>query len=300
MMITPMPNAAATVQGSVETGGQPGKVEMMRSLKMKTNFNPTQVNQAPPPTPAADQLSISAPNEGTKATVEATQPLSPQFAELARQRRSLQVMKRELENQRKAMEAQQSQGRDSIPLARLKSEPLSVLLESGVTYDQLAEAIVSNQGNPEVSALKAELKALKEGVDQKFVDKDNQARQQVVSEMKNEAQRLVSQGEQFALIREERLVPQVIRLIEETFDKDGELLDVHEACKLVEEHRFNQIKKLAALEKVRGGMSPEPTAPQHMQQQHQGIRTLTNRHTANVAQSKRDRAIAAFFGNLKQ
>lgn len=273
---------------------QAARIQSVRSLRMNTNATP---GLSPAP---AETLAISDTVDPAEATVEATQPLSPQFAALARQRRALQVKERELADREKALSSQSPAQGDGIDLARLKSEPLSVLLENGVTYDQLTEAILANQegSGPELQALKAELAALKEGVDKRFTDKDTQAEQAVLAEMTKEATKLVAEGDAFELVRETGSIPQVMELIEKTYRKTGEVLDVQEALQLVEDELITESLKLAALKKVQGRLQPEPPpAPQPQQRQ---MRTLTNRDTAAVPMSRKERALLAFTGQLKK
>lgn len=255
---------------------------------------------ATPGTVPAETLAIPDTGDTAEATVEATQPLSPQFAALAKQRRALQVKERELADREKALSTQPSNQGGGVDLARLKSEPLSVLLENGVTYDQLTEAILANQnGNgPELQALKAEIAALKEGVDKKFTDKTTAEEQQVLSEMRKEATRLAAEGDTFELVRETGSIPQVMTLIERTYRETGEVLDVNEAMQLVEDELITESLKLAALKKVQGRLKPEaPQAPPPQQRQ---MRTLTNRDTAVQPLSRKERALLAFTGQLKK
>lgn len=294
MKISPIASAQNVVQE------QGSAVAKMRAMKMDTNATPLQleppISQEKPVEGADQKLLISNNNETAKETVEATQPLSPQYAELARKRRSLQVKERELAEKEKAL-LDKSQGSDFIELAKLKAQPLSVLLEAGVTYEQLTEAILANQGNAEVNALKAELTALKEGVDKKFIDQEQAAEQQVLREMKKEATLLVSQGDQFELVRETKSIPDVIRLIEQAYKETGEVLDVSEACKLVEDELLKEAQKLAGLKKLQAQTS-QPVM--HPQQRQVGVRTLTNKDTVSVPASAKQRALAAFYGTLKK
>lgn len=297
MKISPMASPQNMVTGNISgtnTSQHDGNLSL-RSLKMNTNATPewqrpdiqAQVQELPP----AQKLSNPTTNEGE---TEATQPLSPQFAALAKQRRALQVKERELAEKEKALSSPQE---GQIPLARLKSEPLKVLLESGVTYEQLTEQILANQGNQEVYALKAEIEALKNGVDQKFKDRETQAEQQALMQMRQEAQRLIAQGDDFELVRETRNLPNVMKLIERTYRQSGEVLDVKEACKLVEDHLFNEAQRMAKLNKVQSQLIPQ-TPPPQMQRQ-PVMRTLTNRDTATVPMTAKQRALAAFYGTLK-
>ncbi len=286
MKISPMPSTVSPVQGAP----QASQVENVRAMRMKTNATPLTSPQQQRP---AGVNSIE-----TQATAEATQPLSPQLALLAKQRRALQVKERELREREKAMQSNATGA--MIDSARLKSEPLSVLLENGVTYDQLTEAILANsgQGNSEINALKAEIEALKQGVEQKFVDQNKQAEQQVLAEMRREADQLV-RDDNFEFVRETRSVPTVMSLIERTYRSTGEVLDVSEAMQLVENELFKDAQKLARLKKMQIQSLQKSPPPQPQQRQY-GMRTLTNRYTSSVPLSAKERALAAFNGTLKR
>lgn len=291
MKISPVPSMVTPSTGAP----QQSAVESIRQIKMNTNATPL-MGQIPNP---QQQLPISDNNIDTQAAVEATQPLSPQLALLAKQRRALQVKEREIATREKALREQQT-GSASIDVARLKADPLGLLLENGVTYDQLAEAITRGQGNPEIYAMKAKLEALEKGVEEKFTQKEQLAEQQVLAEMRREADMLVRSGNEFELIREFRGVPSVMDLIERTYRKSGEVLGVQEACNLVENELFKDAQRIAKAQKLQS-QQPNPVAQQMQTQQRQtGMRTLTNRDTASVPMSAKQRAIAAFYGTLKR
>lgn len=256
------------------------------------------VDQTPGPAGPQDvqELSIPDTNE-TKEAPEPTEPISPQFAALARQRRALQVKERELAEKEKAFE-QRTQGSDSIPKSRIQKEPLSVLLEAGVTYDQLADAITAQQSDPKVSELEAKIQALEQGLEKKFTDKEQQAEQAALSEMKKEAERLIAANDEFELVRETGSVPDVMKLIERTYRETGEVLDVAEALKLIEDELFKRNQKIIGLKKIQALYQKPPEVAPH--QRSQGMRTLTNKDTASVPMSAKQRALAAFYGTLKK
>ena len=282
MKITAIPSV---VVPTVDAGNPAPSHVDARRIRMTTNA-----------TPLANQLPQAGVPDTTAPAVEATQPMSPQLALIAKQRRALQAKERELETKRKELESMAS-GRPGLDVARLKSEPLRVLLENGVTYDQLTEAILANQGNSEVDALKTELKALKQGLDQKFLDRDAQAEKQVLAEMQREAQQIVKTNDEYELIRETNRVPTVMKLIERTYKETGEVLDVPQALKLVEDELFKDAQKLAKLKKLQAQMSPLAQPPQTRPT---GMRTLTNKDTASVPMGRQQRALAAFYGTLPQ
>lgn len=295
MKIAPIPSPA-----NIAPAADP-QVSRVRSLKMNTNATPGRMDAPPEPPPADPNLTIpdtSEPAEGD----EATKPLSPQLAAIARQRRALQVKEREIQDREKALTERESATQaDSITKAQLKSDPLSVLLEAGVTYDQLTEAILANQnGSPEIQALKAELQAVKEGVDKTLSERDAQAERQVLAEMQRDAEGLIKEGEDFELVRETKSIPTVMDLIKRTYKDTGEVLDVKEALQLVEDELVQESLKLAALKKVQSRFAPQANAPAHAPQQRPGMRTLTNRDTAMPPMTAKQRALAAFNGTLKR
>lgn len=265
----------------------------LRNIKMDVNRTPgpAALQEAPSEPPIQDV------NSEPKSTVEATQPMSPQFAALAREKRALQVMKRELQEKEKALEAK-SQGSDAVPLARLKSEPLKVLLESGVTYDQLTEAILNNQGNPELAALKAELAAVKEGVEQKLTERETHEEQRLYREVTRDAQSIVAANpEAFELLSKMDRVPVAIEVWKREFKETGEFPDMEGVLKDVEEHCLQECQGFTGLKKIQALFSQAAPAPQPRTQ---GMRTLTNKDTASVPLSRRDRALAAALGTLRK
>lgn len=268
---------------------------VVNAMTIATQQSTDREMPSPEASPTNELMSIPDNNE---TTVEATQPLSPQLAEIAKRRRALQLRERAIAEKEKALQATNTGSSGGIDVARLKSDPLKVLDEAGVTYDQLTEALLATQGNAEINALKAEINALKEGVDKKFTDRETQAEQQVLAEMKREAERLSSLGEDFELVRETKSIPQVMTLIERTYRETGEVLDVSEALKLVEEELFKDLSRVTSFNKIKSQFAPPP-APQPQPKQQMGMRTLKNTDTAPVPLSRRAKALAAWSSHNK-
>ena len=120
--------------------------------------------------------------------------------------------------------------------------------EHGVTYDQLTEAILGNQVNPDILAMRQEIKALKEGVDKTLTDRDTQAEQAALAEMRKEAVLLAKSGDDYELCARREVLADVMELIKRTYKSTGEILDVSEAMGLVEEELTNESLKLASKE----------------------------------------------------
>lgn len=289
--------------------------ESIRRIKMKTNRSPERYEQEEErveTAPVAAEAPITEePSAITDTTVqadpaiEATKPLSPQFAALAKERRAIQKERAQLAADKAALETSKVPQDLSgyVSKADLLAKPLSVLQEHGVTYDQLTEAILSNQSgvhDPEIQSLKAELKALKEGVDKNFTDRDAQAEQQVLSELKREASLLAKADDTYELIRATDSVPEVIDLIHRTYKQTGEVLDVTDAMQMIEDELIKDAERIARLKKVQGRLSNPQGSVQQPQQVQQGMKTLTNRDGATVPMSRKARAFAAFHGTLKK
>jgi hypothetical protein len=296
--------AVAAMQGASTGNSQADRAK--ETIQMRTQ------SQIPQP----EQIASSDTNEQTTSEpaqqveetpqTEATVPLSPQFAALARHKRALQVKERELALREEALKtASPPQGEDV--LAKLKANPLSVLQEAGVTYDQLTEAILSNQSgsNPDLNALKMELKALKEELKTELSQRDTQAEQQVLREIRREAENLTRSGEEFEAIREARAVPQVVELIHRTWKKTGEVLSTEEAAQLVENQLIEEALPFARIKKVQSKLTPIQEANQQIvvAPPRAGVKvmkTLTNRDSAYPTLDKRTRAIMAMQGTLKR
>lgn len=279
----------------------------VRSIRMRTQRSTNREEPIEEPGEATGAVAgegaaavSSIPDNGEQAVVEATQPLSPQFAALAKQKRALQVKEREIQDREKALAANAPTG-DADLVARIKSDPLSVLQEHGVTYDQLTEAILAGGSgmNPDIQALKDEIKALKEGVDKTFITKEEQAEEAALTEMLYEAESLAKDGDAFEMIRERNAYDRVLRLIHDTYKKTGRVLDVSEAMNKVEGALLDDAEKLARIKKVQSKLAP-PATPPLQQQPPRQMRTLTARDSASTSMSARQRAIAAFNGTLRK
>lgn len=292
MRIAPVPNVTNLEPAPIDqnTGSA---VQNLRAVKMRTNYNPTEYGQLPENQSA---LANSLTNDQA-GVAEDTQPLSPQYAALAKQRRALQVKERELRNKEQALQSNSGQS-NSVEIARLKSEPLKVLLEAGVSYDDLTQAILNDPGNSELYALRQEFNSYKQEVQNQFSEREAAAERQALMEMGNEAHELVNNTQDFELIRTMGHLPDVTHLIELKYRENGEILSVHQACQMIEDELFKDAQKVAGLDKVRSYFSPAQQAPQ--MQRHSGMRTLTNRDTATVPLTAKQRAIAAFQGTLKR
>jgi hypothetical protein len=262
----------------------------IRRIKMQTN----RTTQQPELTESSKTLPIEEP-----VVDEATKPLSPQFAALAKQKRAIQVKEMELKKREDALAAGGTKDGSPELIAKLKSNPLSVLQEHGVTYDQLTEAILADGGiNPELQALKDELKTLKGDVEKTFTTKEEQAEESALTEMLYEAEALAKEGDAFEMIREQNAYDRVLRLIHSTYKKTGRVLDTTDAMNRIETQLLKDAEKLARIKKVQDRMAPPSQPP--LQRQPKQMTTLTARDSTAGTMSAKARALAAFAGTLRK
>ena len=250
-----------------------------------------------------------ASTEQAPAVSEETKPLSPQFAALAKQRREIQVAQKALEAEKAALAAdRQKVLSDYIPKADIQANALKVLLEQGVTYDQLTEQILaSNQENPDLVSLKAEIKALKEGLDTQTktqTQRDVDTETQVKAQIRRTVDQLIAQGDDYEMVREAGYAPKVVDLIDKVWKAEGILLDEAEAATMIEKELLEESLKFARIKKVQSMLNPaQPQKTQPVQTDRPNtkiMRTLTNRDgVSSTSMSKRERAIAAMEGRLK-
>lgn len=285
----------------------------IRRIKMRTNVSPdrpfetepneiqTNVNETErTQTEVTQDNGIPDTSSDADPVTEVTKPLSPQFAALARQRRALQVKEREIQERERALASQPKDGGDV--LSRLKSSPLAVLQEAGVTYDQLTEAILANPNgnNSDIIALREELKATKEDFSKTLSERDKQTEREALAEMRRNTDRLVAQGDDFEMIRETGSQDDVVKLIHQIYKSEGVILDEAEAAVLVEEELLKEAEKIARIKKLQSRLAPaESQQAQPITQQRQ-MTTLTNRDNARPLLGRRERAIAAALGQLKR
>lgn len=270
------------------------KITMQTNKTVHRNGDPTQ--DAPPTEEGTEignaESAISDTGVQAKTEPEAIAPISPQLAELARQRRALQEERRLFAEEKAALEAKSS---SAVDVERLKKQPLSVLQELGVTYEQLTDEILNSQGgNAEIAALKAEIAELKKGIDDKFTQKDTEQEEAVFNHMKNQVDKMCFSSDQYKFIREAKAQGKVLDLIRTTWKEKGEVLDEAEAMDLIEAELREDAKRYA---KLIGELEtpPEPT-PAQPAPQTGGLKTITNKDSARPPMSRRQRAIAAALG----
>lgn len=284
------------------------KMITQRSVNRYGNFTPevkeqNLSNSLPTESLSNESSDILANHEQATEATEATKPLSPHFAALAKAKRAAQAKEAAIQAREQALAQQEADMKSAMDkLARLKANPMRVLEEEGITYDQLTESILNqNQINPDVAALKQELQAMREEFAKQQQQRDQVSREQALRMIRKDVDSLVSQGEDFETVREAGYAPKVVELIERWYNETGDVLDTSEAARMVENELLEEATRFARLKKVQSRLTPA-TPPQQPAQQQTGskpiLKTLTSRTGASAPLSARERAIAAFYGKI--
>lgn len=268
--------------------------------------------------PGTPQVS---PPEATKPT-EGEQPLSPRYAQLARQEKALRAQrqafaaeKAEIQKQKDALAARETELQNQyVSKERLRKDALTVLQESGIDYNTLSEQAL-NSPDPKdqvIEALKAEIADIRGSVEKtnkSIEDGNTQSYNQAKSMIRQDISRLVSKDPNFEMIKATESVDDVVELIEKTFQEGldenfpkGTLLSVEEASQMVEDYLSEEGERLARLSKIQKRLLPKQDSPptkSPQTQQHQPKPTLTNGMTGAPKKeyTQRQRAVfAAQYG----
>lgn len=306
----------------------------------KFNSNGQSSPVANPSQVAIEELSaIKAPSEGQNNTSEDTSPekkaasseaekqpakdeapLSAQYAQLARKEKALRAKVQEIKAQEATFKAQEEQNKSlQERIAKLESlekklseDPFSVLLDRGITYDQLTqralnapspEEVVAKSNYDKLQAQIAKIQEAQENSAKLFAEQQTQQYNQAVNQIRGQAKQLIESDANFETVKETNSIEDVVDLIKQTFEKDGVLMTVEEAALAVEEHLVEEAMKLARLSKIQQRMKPatQPSAPKQPDEtKQQPTKTLTNAVTSSRALTSKERAILAFNGKLNK
>ncbi len=271
----------------------------------------------PAPVNGTPKNPVEGTNDLAKAlsTPEATKPtepkeqLSPRFAALARQQKELRRQQQELKTKEQELTTKYSKyDTDYIPKSKIKENALAVLLENGVTYDELTKLVLEqpnadSQAVTKISEKIAKLESSLSEREKRETETAQKTYEQAIKNLTNETKMLVTGNPDYELVEKEEAQDAVVELIRLTFEEDGEMLTVEEASKRTEAFLLDRLSKITTYNKIKSKLSPpveEVKQPPQTKQIPQPIKTLTNAQTTVTSkpQSKRDireRAIAAFM-----
>lgn len=283
-----------------------------RTIQVKTNANPTYLNSynQTPPSGEPAQIGSVPPQEGhllkgDEITPEA-KSLDPVHEALAKKESALRARERDFQAREAAFKAREAELDAAKAFKdRLKSSPLDVLNELGVTYDQLVEQAV-NYPDQTTRTLQAKLDAIEakqKSFDEESKKAQDSQREAAVKQIRFDVQDLIEADPEFETIKHTGSIDDVVDLIVKTFDETGRMMGSDQAAKLVENELLEEAIKISQLAKVKARnkpeLSPELVATSK-QQSRQPATTLTNSMTSKRPMTARERAISVFNEGLKR
>lgn len=281
--------------------------------------------QTPKPTETIDN---STSTEETPKPTEETKPtkdpaVERQFAEIARQERILRAkankQQLELKTREDALKAREdainarSREYDQgyISKDKLKADTLAALAEANVSYDEVTQQLINQQpSNPRVDAhiarLEAKIAQLVEAneTSQKTQQEAQQASYKAaLRQIERDASALVkADPTTYEAIAKTGSIRDVVELIEQTYQKDGIVLDVEEAANEVENYLVEEgISTISKIEKIKRRLAQTATStpaskqaqqtPAGTQKPQSTMKTLTNAASSSRKLSAKERAI---------
>lgn len=252
--------------------------------------------------------------------------ISRQFAQLARQERALRAKAQQQEQAYKAREAALAAREQELAAKpsfdpkqyytkdQVKQNALDILAESGVSYEELTQQILTQQPvdprlQQTISQLKQQIEDLKtanEDNKKSYADQQTQAYQAAVKQIETDARQLIKADPvAYEAIHKTGTVKEVVKLITDTYHKDGILMSIEEAAQKIEDYLVEENYKMAnQINKIKQRMqsvapkAPTAQTPAVNQKQQQPMKTLTNATSSTRQLGAKERAILAFKGQL--
>lgn len=290
MRITSMPDIPAATPG------------------VQTTINQKAIHE--PSTPVAPTV--------TEAALKSSEQLSPEYAKFAKMEKSfrskVQAREEELKKREEALKAKESEyGANYIQKSKIselfQTDSQRALKELGLSGDTLTNALL-NQPSPQdqmIQELKSEIAALKGVPDQTkkmFEDRDKQAYDSAVHQIRTDVKSLVSDDPAFEVIKRSGLEEEVVSRIIKNYEENQTLLNPEQAAKIVEDETFESIIQCFEIPKVKQKiqemLSSQVESPVSQAPKAPIAKTLTHSQVSPSLRtmSARERAILAFEGKL--
>jgi hypothetical protein len=264
---------------------------------------PTAIVEGVKPEPAASPTEEAKPKEVPQDS----------WAQLARKEKALRYQARQLQQQQKAFQEQQAK---VVPQQdwkeRIKSDAIGMLAEAGLSHEDLTQLVLNSKPEDiQLRQLKAEMQSIKDSQKNtlsQVEQSQKQAYNQAIKQLTREVKMLVDGNDAYETIGATGSQSAVVALIEQTYKEDGILLSAEEASSQVEDYLVEEALNLSKLKKIQSKLSPpvveQPQKTTPSQKTNVQTKTLTNAITQRTttpssAKALRERAIAAFNGQLK-
>jgi hypothetical protein len=222
--------------------------------------------QVIPPNPNQPNTSGNAPAAESAQTAESVK-LSPTLSALARKEQAHRQRERALVEREKSLEAKLARAEQYDQLeAKLKAKDFTALEALGLNYEEYTKSLLERQAGEDPNsqkfkALEDEIQSLKKGQEEKA----EQEFEETKAAYQREIKVLIDKDpDKFSSVRfaDEKSNGEVqrgiLQYILDTFEEEGEVPTVDEACQLFEDHLIEQGKVYSALPKLKPAPSAAP------------------------------------------
>lgn len=231
-------------------------------------------------TPTESAVDTSNQESAALATPPVQDKFAMKFAALTRKEREVREMEKKYSTREKELnakyaeyEAKTKAGQDQNVswIEKLKSKPLDVLQEAGLTYDQLTEMVL-NEGNPTVemklermraemdSKYKSELDVVKQALKDKEEKEAQEHYERTEQGYKSQLKQVIDSDEKYELTRANNAYDLVFDVVKAYFDETQKVLTPQEAADVVEAELEEEATKILKLKKMQGKFAPQSPA----------------------------------------
>lgn len=264
---------------------------------------PEDTAEAPPeqsadaePNESAEPPEDAAQADGAEEGAEADEQIAPRLAMLKRRDRLLSQREQQLKQREKQLEEQEA------ALRRLDDDPLAVLNERGISFNDLAERVLGELPGQQ-GASPADAKTLREQIRQEVLEEVRKelgqrdaktTQQRIVEDYRRDIGTALA-GEEFALLRTNPdAVEEVLQFAAANAREGIELTPEQAARTIQQEYREHLSSQLShkAVRQALGLEANETTAPSDPKAKDtaspKGLQTLTNASTANPTRASQE------------
>ncbi len=226
----------------------------------------------------SEGLETETPPEATEAQQEAPPAEQPKADKLEAIRKFQESARRERETREAELSRKQYDAKikEADELLRLvKENPVAFVERTGLTYDDWARSLVNHKPKSPVDALQEQVSSLTKQIE---AERQQQAIAQQVKaaeKVKNEIVEGIKSSSQFELVNALDMHDTVLDALQAHYDRTGEIRDVVEVAREVEEWLEALTAKAAGTSKVKSKLAPVVQAPRDG-------RTLTNAQAGAV------------------
>lgn len=231
---------------------------------------------------------------------QADDKFASKFAALSRKEKEIRHREAQFTAEMERIKAEKSEiekwkaeksNADSEFKNKISSNPLKVLEELGITFEDLTKMQLNEQNpTPEMliartrqeleSGYKKELEELRNSLKQEKEKAASEQHEQVVSGFKKQINQFVDANEEaYELIKMNDAQELVFDVIQEYYESSGKVLSIEEAAKYTEQHLEEEAKRVMEAKKFK------QTSPKQEPSEAKIAPTLSNTHAAEVPQS---------------